>query len=443
MRPETHYTKSGDVHIAYQVVGDGPLDLVVVPGWISNVDFGWEDVFYAEWVRQLAAFSRVILFDKRGTGLSDRDVGDSTLEERMDDLRAVLAAAGSERAVVLGFSEGGALSTLFAATYPERVRQLLLYASFARVTEAPDYPEGRAGRRTMETLRHALATAWGEGTTLDLMAPSLAGSSRARQFMGRYERMCVSPRAGSAHLGWVMDIDVRPIAATVQVPTLVLHRSDDRLIAVELGRALAAAIPSARFVELPGDAHPPWLGDTAALVDEMRAFVTGSRAAAVETERVLATVLFTDIVGSTEHAVTLGDRAWRDLLDRHHAVVRAELARHRGREVATTGDGFLATFDGPARAIRCAAAVRDAVASLGLAIRAGVHTGECERVDDTIAGIAVHTGARVMATAGAGEIVVSSTVRDLVAGSGLGFRDHGKHTLRGIPGEWQLFTVQG
>ena len=441
IRPETRYTKSGDVSIAYQVVGDGPRDLVVVPGWISNVDFAWEDPGYGEWMRQLAAFARVIVFDKRGTGLSDRDVGDSTLEERMDDLRAVLAAAGSERAAVLGFSEGGALSMLFAATYPERVRQLVLYASFACISEAPDYPEGVEGGRNMERLREALATAWGQGTTLDLMAPGLVHSSRARAFMGRYERMCVSPRAGRAHLGFVKEIDVRPVARTLQVPTLVVHRVDDRLIPIALGRALAAGIPGARLVELPGDAHPPWLGDTTALVGEVRQFLTGSRVGAVEAERVLATVLFTDIVGSTERAVALGDRAWRDLLNRHHAVVRDELDRHRGREVATTGDGFLATFDGPARAIRCAAAIRAAVAGLGLAIRAGVHTGECERVDDTIAGIAVHTGAGVMATAGAGEIVVSSTVRDLVAGSGLAFRDHGTHALKGIPGEWRLFAV--
>jgi class 3 adenylate cyclase len=440
MRPETRYAKSGDVSIAYQVVGDGPLDLVVVPGWISNVDFAWEDPLYGEWVRQLAAFSRVILFDKRGTGLSDRDVGDSTLEERMDDLRAVLAAVGSDRAAVMGFSEGGPLSMLFAATYPERVQALVLYATFARVTEAPDYPEGVEGRKTMETIRHALETAWGQGTTLELMAPGLSHHPRAREFMGRYERMCVSPRAGHAHLGWLLQIDVRPVARTLQVPTLIVHRTDDRLITVRAGRALAREIPGARYVELPGDAHPPWLGDTAALVVEIQQFLTGSRAT-VEVERVLATVLFTDIVGSTERAVALGDRAWRDLLDRHHTVVRREIQRYRGSEVGTTGDGFLATFDGPARAIRCAKGIRDAVRSLGLEVRIGVHTGECERSDGTIAGVAVHTGARVMAQAGAGEILVSSTVKDLVAGSGLDFREHGTYTLKGLPGEWRLFAV--
>jgi class 3 adenylate cyclase/pimeloyl-ACP methyl ester carboxylesterase len=441
MRPETRYAKSGDISIAYQVVGDGPLDFVVVPGWISNVDFAWEDPLYGEWVGRLAAFSRVILFDKRGTGLSDRDVGDSTLEERMDDLRAVLAAVGSERAAVMGFSEGGALSMLFAATYPQRVRALVLYATFARAAEVSDYPEGVETRKALDKIRTALETAWGQGTTLDLMVPAAKDDPRVRKFMGRYERMCVSPRAGSAHLQWLADIDVRPVARTLQVPTLVVHRAGDRLIPVQAGRALAREIPVARYVELPGDAHPPWMGDTAALVDEIQQFLTGSRSAA-DVERVLATVLFTDIVGSTERAVALGDRAWRDLLGRHHAIVRHEIERYRGREVDTTGDGFLATFDGPARAIRCAKSIRDMVRNLGIETRIGLHTGECERVDDKVAGIAVHTGARVMAEAEAGEILVSSTVKDLVAGSGLDFREHGTHTLKGIPGEWRLFAVE-
>jgi class 3 adenylate cyclase len=272
------------------------------------------------------------------------------------------------------------------------------------------------------------------------MAPRLKDVPGARKFMGRFERMGVSPRAGRAHLRWLMDIDVRPVARTLQLPTLVLHRAGDALIPVEAGRALAREIPGARYVELPGDTHPPWLGDTAALVAEIQQFLTGSRAT-VEVERVLATVLFTDIVGSTERAVALGDRAWRDLLDLHHTAVRRQIERYRGQEVDTTGDGFLATFDGPARAIRCAQGIRDAVRGLGLEIRAGLHTGECERVDGEVAGIAVHTGARVMAQAGPGEIVVSSTVKDLVAGSGLAFRERGTHTLKGIPGEWRLFAV--
>jgi pimeloyl-ACP methyl ester carboxylesterase len=440
MRPETRYAKSGDVNIAYQVVGDGPFDLVVVPGWISNVDFAWEDPFYADWMRRLAAFSRVIVFDKRGTGLSDRDVGDSTLEERMDDLRAVLAAAGSERAAVVGFSEGGALSMLFAATYPQRVRALVLYATFARAAEAEDYAEGVAIQKTLDEFRRALETSWGQGTTLDLMVPAMKDDPRVRNFMGRYERMCVSPRAGSAHLRWLAEIDVRPVARTLQVPTLVVHRAGDRLIPVQAGRALAREIPMARYIELPGDAHPPWIGDTAALVGEIQQFLTGARST-VDGERVLATVLFTDIVGSTGRAVALGDRAWGDVLARHHAIVRREIEQYRGREVDTAGDGFLATFDGPARAIGCAKSIRDAVRSLGIETRIGLHTGECERVDDKIAGIAVHTGARVMAEAKPGEILVSSTVKDLVAGSRLEFREHGTHVLKGIPGEWRLFAV--
>jgi len=440
MRPETRYAKSGDVNIAYQVVGEGPFDLVVVPGWISNVDFAWEDPLYGDWVRRLAAFSRVIVFDKRGTGLSDRDVGDSTLEERMDDLRAVLAAAGSEQAAVMGFSEGGALSILFAATYPQRVRALVLYATFARAAAAAHYPVRVEIQTTLDEFRHALETAWGQGLTLDRMVPMLKDERWARKFMGRYERMCVSPRAGLAHLRWLGEIDVRPVARTLQVPTLVAHRAGDRLIAAEAGRALARQIPMARYVELLGDAHPPWHGDIAALVDEIQQFLTGVRSA-VDVERVLATVLFSDIVGSTERAVALGDRAWRDLLGRHHAIVRHELELHRGREVDTAGDGFLASFDGPARAIRCAKSIRDAVRRLGIETRIGLHTGECERVDDKLAGIAVHTGARVMAQAAPGEVLVSSTVKDLVAGSGLDFLDHGTHVLKGIPGEWRLFVV--
>jgi class 3 adenylate cyclase len=431
---------SGDVSIAYQVVGEGPLDLIIVPGWISHVDFAWEDPLYGDWVRRLAAFSRVILFDKRGTGLSERDVGDSTLEERMDDLRAVLAAAESERAAVLGFSEGGSLAILFAATYPERVQALILYGTFARLSSAPDYPAGVVGQRAMDRMREAIENAWGQGTTLELMVPSLKDNARAREYSGRFERMCISPRTARSHFRWLMELDVRPVARTLQVPTLVLHRRDEVLIPVEAGRTLASDIPGARYVELPGDAHPPWHGDTAALVAEVQQFLTGSRAS-VEVERVLATVLFTDIVGSTEHAVALGDRPWRALLERHHAAVRQELDRHRGNEIDTSGDGFLAIFDGPARAIRCAKAIRDAVRGLGLEVRAGLHTGECERVEDSVAGIAVHTGARVMAKAGPSEILVSSTVRDLVAGSGLEFLARGAHALKGIPGEWQLFAV--
>jgi pimeloyl-ACP methyl ester carboxylesterase len=440
MRPDTHYAKSGDIHIAYQVIGDGPLDLIVVPGFISNVDFAWEDRAYATWVRRLSTFCRVILFDKRGIGQSDRDVGDTTLEERMDDLRAVLAAVGSERAAVVGYSEGGPLSMMFAATYPERVSSLVLYASFARATEATDYPVGAVLRERFELMRDRPGTAWGQGVTLDWIAPSLRHDSKIRWFAGLHERMCLSPRAARNYVGWILQIDVRPIARALKVPTLVLHRAGDAFVPVELGRALAESIPGARYVELPGDTHPPWLGDSEAWISEVQEFLTGSRAP-VEEDRMLATILFTDIVGSTERAVALGDRAWRQLLDRHHVLLRGEINRHRGKEVDSAGDGMLSIFDGPARAIHCAKSIRDAVRSLGIEVRAGLHTGECERKSGGIAGIAVHTAARVMAEAGPSEVLVSNTVRDLVAGSGLEFIERGLHILKGVPGEWRLYAA--
>jgi class 3 adenylate cyclase len=439
--PKTKYAKSGDISIAYQVVGDGPLDLVVVPGWISHLDLQWEMPGYPEWIERLTRFSRVILFDKRGIGLSDRDVGDSTLDERMDDLRAVLDAVGLTRAAVLGFSEGGALAMLFAATYPERVQALVLYATMARVRPAPDYPEGKGQVAVIQAVRDNVRDHWGEGATLEVGAPSFASIEFAREFVGRLERAAASPRAAAAHLQWAMELDVRPVARSLGVPTLVLHRVDDRTVRVECGRWLASNIPGAHYVEDPGDDHSPWYGDAAALVDDVQEFLTGSRGL-VEVDRVLATVLFTDIIGSTERVASLGARAWRDLLDRHHAVVREEIRRHRGEEQDTAGDGFLATFDGPARAVRCASSVREAVRGLALDIRAGLHTGECERVDDKVAGIAVHTGARIMAEAGPSEVLVSSTVKDLVAGSGLAFRERGTRQLKGIPGEWRLFAVE-
>lgn len=438
--PETKYAKSGDINIAYQVIGSGPLDLVIVPGWISHLDLWWERATYATWIRRLASFSRVILFDKRGTGLSDRDVGDSTLEDRMDDLRAVLDAADSPRAAVFGYSEGGPLSMLFAATYPERVQALILCATFARGTAAADYPEGAAQQQSFDELLRIIETAWGQGTSLSLFAPALQGNEAAVSFMKRFERAAASPRAARTHLAWLYDIDVRPVACSLNVPTLVLHRQDDRMVRVEVGRWLAANIPGARYVEQPGDDHAPWLGDAMGLADEIQHFLTGSRGE-VEPDRVLATVLFTDIVGSTDLAARLGDRRWRELIEAHNRLFRAELARFRGREIHTTGDGFLASFDGPARAIRCAAAIRDAVAGIGLTIRAGLHTGEIEILADDVAGIAVHLGARVSALAGPGEVLVSSTVKDLVVGSGIAFIERGTHRLKGVPGEWRLFAA--
>lgn len=440
MRPKTSYAKSGDLHIAYQVIGDGPLDLVVVPGWISHLDMNWEMVGFEDWVRRLSSFARVILFDKRGSGLSDRDVGESTIEDRMDDLRAVLDAAGSEKAACIGFSEGGPLSILYAASYPDRVRALVLLGTFPTAVEDDDFPHGAKLRGALNQMLEVAESNWGEGRSIARIAPSLAGHPVAHEFMGRLERAALSPRAARTQLQWILDIDVRAVARSLHVPTLVLHRSHDALVSVVGGRWLGQNIPSARYVELPGDDHAIWMGDAGPVLDEIEQFLTGSRSVDV-VDRVLTTVLFTDIVGSTERAVELGDRAWRELLLRHHAIVREQIRRHRGNEQDAAGDGFFASFDGPARAIRCAVAAGEALRPLGLEIRAGVHTGECERLDGKLAGIAVHTGARVMGEAGAGEVVVSSTVKDLVAGSGLDFTDRGTHALKGIPGNWQLYSV--
>jgi pimeloyl-ACP methyl ester carboxylesterase/class 3 adenylate cyclase len=439
-RPRTRYAKSGDISIAYQVMGEGLLDLIVVPGWLSNLDMHWELLGYEAWVRRLTSFCRLIVFDKRGSGLSDRDVGDSTLEERMDDLRAVLDAVGSERAAVFGFSEGGSLAMLFAASYPERTRALVLFGTFPRSFEAPDFPEGELLSARVNELIDIVEREWGEGKTLERISPSLAKVPAAVESMGRFERASLSPRAARAHLKWISEIDTRDVARSLHVPTLVMHRTDDQLIPVSGGRWLANNIPGARFVELPGDDHAPWSGDIHLFAGALEEFLTGSRSEA-EGDRVLATVLFTDIVRSTERAVDLGDRGWQDVLRSHHRLVRDELRRYRGVEQDTAGDGFFATFDGPARAVRCAQRVCEAVGGLGLEVRAGVHTGECERSGEKMGGIAVHIGARVMALAQPGEVLVSSTVRDLVSGSGLTFAERGTHRLKGIPGEWKLFAA--
>jgi pimeloyl-ACP methyl ester carboxylesterase len=432
---------SGEVNIAYQVVGEGPLDLVFVSGWVSNLDLMWEDPSYARFLRRLASFSRLILFDKRGTGLSDRvpETDLPTLEARMDDVRAVLDAAGAERAALLGHSEGGPMCLLFAATYPERTNALVLIGTYARRLIGEGYPFG-ATPEAYDAFLAEIADGWGGPVGLEVRAPSLADDERFRTWWSDYLRMSASPGAALALTRMNGQIDVRPALPTIEVPTLVVHRSGDRALPVEGARYIAERIRDVRLVELPGDDHLPFVGDQDAILDEIEEFLTGARRGA-ESDRVLATVLFTDIVGSTERAVELGDRDWRDLLDSHHVLVRRELERWRGTEVATAGDGFLATFDGPARAIRCACGVRDAVRGLGLEIRAGLHTGECEVRGDTIAGIAVHIGARVAALAAAGEVLVSSTVKDLVAGSGIEFDERGEHDLKGVPGRWQLYSV--
>jgi pimeloyl-ACP methyl ester carboxylesterase/class 3 adenylate cyclase len=437
MLPDTHYAHSGGVNIAYQVVGDGPIDLVFVPGFISHLDLQWADPRIARFLEKLASFSRLILFDKRGTGLSDPVAGPAPLEDRMDDVRAVMDAAGSERAALFGLSEGGPMSILFATTYPERTHALVLCGTYAYGALEPDQPGGRkwdeALHRVRDTVDH-----WGEGRTLALFAPS-ADTERDRIGRGIFERSAASPHMAQTLIDMVRETDVRDLLPSVRVPTLVLHRRDE-FIPVECGRYLAEHIPGARLVVLPGADHIPFYGDAEGYAEEIEEFLTGARHAP-EPDRILTTVMFTDLVGSTERAAALGDARWRELMARHDELVRVELDRHRGREVKTMGDGFLATFDGPARAIRCARRIGDEVRPLELEIRAGLHTGECELVAGDIGGMAVNIGARIAALAGAGEVLVSSTVKDLVVGSGVEFVERGVHRLKGVPDEWRLFAV--
>ena len=438
MPPETRYAKSGDVNIAYQVVGDGPTDLVYVPGWVSNVELIWEKPKPTRFLERLASFSRLILFDKRGTGMSDRvsNARLPTLEERMDDVRAVLDAVGSKRAALVGHSEGGSMSLLFAATYPERARALVLIGVFARRIRTDDYPWAPPLEERLETIE-TVERDWGVGLDITEMAPH--EDPALLEWYSTCLRRSASPGAAAALLRMNSQIDTRHVLPTIQIPTLVIHRTADRDVTVDEGRWIADQIPGARFVELPGDEHLVWAGDQEALLAEIEEFLTGTRSAQ-QYDRVLSTVLFTDIVGSTERARALGDRAWRDVLDEHHTRVRNVLDQHRGLEVDTAGDGFFASFDGPARGIRAACAIRDGVRQLGLEIRAGLHTGECELLRDKIGGIAVHTGARVAAAAEPGEVLVSSTVKDLVAGSGIVFADRGERELKGL-GSWRLYSV--
>ena len=441
MPPETRYAKSGDVNIAYQVVGDGPFDLVYVPGWISNVELMWEEPAHARLLGRLATFSRLILFDKRGTGMSDPVPLDRlpTLEQRMDDVRAVMDAAACERAALFGSSEGGLMSILFAATYPERTRALVAHAIYAKRLRSDDYPWAPTPDARAAEIAEIERT-WGADMDIGNLAPSADGPFKRRAVA--YLRRSASPGAAVALLRMNTQIDVRDVLPTIRVPTLAIHRIDDRDVSVEEGRWIAGQIPGAKYVELPGDEHLIWAGDVDRVVDEVEEFLTGSRPVH-EADRVLATVLFADVVGSTERAVELGDRRWRALLDDHLDIVRRELERFRGRLVDTAGDGVLAIFDGPARAVRCAAAIAQRARGLGLELRSGVHTGEVEVAGDAVRGIAVHVGARVAGLAEPGEILVTSTVRDLVAGSGLVFGERGEHGLKGIPGRWQLFAAVG
>jgi pimeloyl-ACP methyl ester carboxylesterase len=438
MPPETRYAKSGDVNIAYQVVGDGPFDLVYVPGWVSNVELLWEKPKPARFLERLASFSRLILFDKRGTGMSDRVSNDRlpTLEERMDDVRVVLDAVGSESAALLGHSEGGSLCALFAATYPERSRAIVLVGSFARRIRTDDYPWAPTLEERLESIKE-VERDWGAGLDITNYAPH--EDPALLEWYATCLRRSASPGAAAALLRMNSQIDTRHILPTIRVPTLVTTRTGDRDVTVAEGRWLASQIPGAHFVELPGDEHLLWAGDQDSLLAEIEEFLTGTRSAP-DYDRVLSTVLFTDIVGSTERARELGDRGWHEVLDEHHTRVRDVLAQYRGREVDTAGDGFFASFDGPARAIRAACAIREGVQPLGIEIRAGLHTGECQLMRDKIGGIAVHTGARVAAAADPGEVLVSSTVKDLVAGSGIVFADRGERELKGV-GSWHLYSV--
>jgi class 3 adenylate cyclase len=436
---ETRYAKSGDLSIAYQVAGRG-RDVVFVAGSVSHVELGWEGPPVGPLQRRLSGLGRMITFDKRGVGLSDRTAELPTLEQRMDDVRAVMDAADCERAAVVGMSEGGPMALLFAATYPERVSALVLWATFARLAWAPDYPDG-VDLQEAEAFMDQIEESWGHGRVVPLIAMQDAPDDEAtRRAFARFERNSATPAMAAAANRFSLYIDARPALGAISAPTLVVHRTGDPLINVVHGRYLAEHIRGARFSEYPGDFHESALGKDEEILDEIEEFLTGTRREP-EIDRVLKTIMFTDIVGSTERAVSMGDRRWHELLDAHDSAVREELERFHGDEVKTIGDGFLAAFDGPARAIRCAQAITDKAEDLGLALRAGLHTGECEARGDDLAGIAVHIGARVGNLAGPGEVLVTSTVRDLVTGSGVEFHDRGRHKLKGIPGEWRLLAV--
>jgi pimeloyl-ACP methyl ester carboxylesterase len=437
---EIRFARSGDVDIAYRVVGDGPVDLVYVEGAFTHLEVGWELPQYRRWCERLAEFTRLICFDKRGLGMSDRVPGATTLEERMDDIRAVMDAVGSERAAVMGESEGGPLAMLFAAAHPDQTVGLILQGAEVRERRDDEWPWGEATDQEAEEYYAALPERWGQGLGFRHLAPSVGDVEWGRAWFGRLAVHAATPTAWEAFARMAHEIDVRHVAPAINVPTLIVHAVGDQVCHVENARFLARTIPDAKYVELDTADHVPWF-DPDETIAEIREFLTGRREAGAP-DRMLATVLFTDLVGSTGRAAELGDRRWRDLLEQHHSAVRRELDRYDGRERDTAGDGFFATFDGPARAIRCAEAIIGAVRPLGLEVRAGLHTGEVEVLEEKVAGIAVSIGARVAARAGAGEVLVSGTVRDLVAGSGLQFEDRGAAALKGVPGEWRLFAVR-
>jgi pimeloyl-ACP methyl ester carboxylesterase len=439
--PATHYVKSDGIHIAYQVLGAGPSDLLFVPGFISNVEAAWRSPDLSAFFRGLASFCRLILFDKRGTGMSDRSSQIFTLEQRMHDVQAILDEVGSKQAALFGVSEGGPMSLLYTATYPQRTSALVLYGSYAKRSWAPDYPFGwkdEQWERVLDDIEHHWGTP--QALSIGMRLRSAAINRDTAESIASYFRASASPGAAAAIMRMNREIDVRHVLSATRVPTLILHRTADQLIDVENARYLAQHIPGAKLIEFPGEVHSPWLGDRDAVLDAVEQFLTGRRHGH-EPERLLATVLFGDIVGSTERAAALGDNPWSKLVEAFYDMVRETLQLYRGREIRMAGDGFLATFDGPARAIRCAGAICDGVHSLNLELRCGLHTGECDCIGNDLAGIAVHIGARVAALAGPGEVLVSQTVRDLVAGSGLAFDDRGTHKLKGVPDEWRLFRA--
>ena len=439
MAPVATYARSGDLHIAYFVEGSGPVDLVWVPTWIGQCEYLWSEPTLAGALERLTSFSRFITFDRRGSGLSDPMFGAPTLEEQMDDVLAVMDAAGSEKAALVGTLEGGPMAMLFAATHPERVQSLILYATFARATWAEDYPWPWT-KEERDARMEQLWDRWGQGLLASQVAPGAAEEPRFMEWAGRLERLAASPRTIRMIFELIGEFDVRHVLPSIRVPTLVMHRREDTFLKVEHSHYIAEHIPGARYIELAGGDNLFSLGDSEAFLGEIEEFVTGSRQER-EPDRMLATVMFTDIVDSTSRAAELGDADWRRLLERHDSVVRSALDRHRGREVKRTGDGFLATFDGPARAIRAAAIITDAVRALGIDVRTGLHTGECEVMNGDLGGLAVHIGSRVMSCAEPGEVLVSSTVKDLVVGSGIDFEDRGSRELKGVPGEWRLWAV--
>lgn len=439
MTPQTHYAKAGTLSIAYQVIGDGPIDLVVVPGWISNIEVFWEDAHVARFFERLSLFTRLILFDKRGTGLSDRGTEAATLEERMDDVRAVLDAVGSSRAALLGYSEGGTMCVLFAATYPDRTAALITIGSYARRLEAPDYPYFTNREEALAAIE-AVAADWGGPVWAEIRMPSVADDPIVMRWWAKFLRMSASADAASALQRMNLEIDVRHVLPMVQAPTLLIHANGDRGVPVGASRQMAEVIPDAKLVELESPDHLPFYDKPDEIIERIQAFLTGSTKPDLAESRV-ATLMFTDIVGSTEAAVAKGDLRFGDFMEVHHAAVRAELERYRGEEVNTAGDGFLAAFDGPARAIRCAIAIRDTLSTTGITCRIGLHTGECAVRHGDLVGIALHIASRVSDAASPGAVLVSQTVKDLVAGSGLGFESVGLHHLKGLPDEWHLYKV--